>query len=131
MARQKVKVDDLTKAVMATLKDFENATDDSIERALKEGSDYALNELHNAHPSGSEKYGKWDEYNKGWTSTKGSRGKKFKYKTIHNKTHYQLTHLLEKGHALVNGGRTRAFPHIKPVEDKTEDIFINAIKKEI
>lgn len=51
-------------------------------------------------------------------------GKKF---IIHNKKHYRLTHLLEKGHAKVNGGRVSARVHIAPVEDRA----INDFKEEL
>ncbi|ACD23435.1 hypothetical protein FDE76_14765 [Clostridium botulinum] len=41
-----------------------------------------------------------------------------KRKTWHVKSpYYRLTHLLEKGHALAGGGRTKAYPHIKYGED--------------
>ena len=51
--------------------------------------------------------------------------------TVWNEKHYQLTHLLEKGHALRDGGRSAAFPHIAPVEQKCEDELIRNIKKNI
>lgn len=47
------------------------------------------------------------------------------------KPHYRLTHLLENGHALQNGGRTRAFPHWKPAEDFAVKEFTEGVTKVI
>lgn len=123
---KKVKVDDLSKAILEELKNYEGVTEEAAEKGLTETSKSALRELRNAHPSGSGEYGSWDAYNKSWKILKLKRDKKA---VIHNEKHYRLTHLLEKGHAKVNGGRTRAFPHIKPVEDKCDDELLKNIKK--
>lgn len=51
--------------------------------------------------------------------------------TAYNEDHYRLTHLLEFGHALRSGGRTRAFPHIKPAQDKDEKEIIREIEERL
>lgn len=126
---KKVAVDQLSKAIMDELKDYVKVTDEAAWDGVSETAKEAVKELRNAHPAGSGKYGSWDKkYNKGWTQKKTKRDKTI---TIHNATDYQLTHLLEKGHALVQGGRTRAFPHIAPVAEKCEDELFKNIKKQI
>lgn len=129
MSTKKIKVDQLAETVMDIMKEFEEATDEAVDKGVSETAQFAVKELHNAHPSGS---GDWKEYNKGWKYTQTKRDKKYHKKaTVHNVTHYQLAHLLEKGHAKVNGGRTRAFPHIAPVAEKCETKLVEFIKNNI
>lgn len=71
------------------------------------------------------------KYAQGWTVKKGQKNKSYYAVKIWNKTDYQLTHLLEFGHATRNGGRTRAFPHIRPVEEKYSSEFVKKLENKI
>ena len=69
-------------------------------------------------------------YAKGWTS-KFETGRVSSQGIIYNKDLPGLPHLLEKGHAKRNGGRTDGRPHIAPVEQKLIEDFVKAVKEAI
>lgn len=132
MATKKVKIDNLASELTKTLQQYAGATDEIVDKAVSLTAKEAVSELKKANPPGSGQYGSWKEYNQSWKVTQTKRDVRYHKKaTIHNEKHYRLTHLLEKGHALVNGGRTRAFPHIAPVAEKAEKELFENIKKGI
>lgn len=128
---KKIKPEQLAKELERALEDYMDVTDEACEKGVSETAKSAVKALRSAHPSGSGKYGSWDKsYNKGWKVMQTKTDKRYHRKaTVHNATDYQLTHLLEKGHALRQGGRTRPFPHIAPVAEKCEGELLNNIKK--
>lgn len=68
-------------------------------------------------------------YTKGWGNTvQQTRGGV--RVVVHNKKAPGLAHLLEFGHAKKGGGRTRAFPHIAPVNEKVEERWEKYFREE-
>lgn len=78
----------------------------------------------------SHGWGEHTGYAKGWTS-QFETNRYSAQGVIYNKDVPGLPHLLENGHALRNGGRTRAVPHIAPVEEKLTAEFQKAVENAI
>lgn len=116
------------------LQDFlENYAED-IEEDVKDATNTIVKEAKAELVKTSPKSGvaRDTKYYKGWALKNGTKNKNYRYtRVIWNKTNYQLTHLLEFGHATRNGGRTKAIPHIRPVEEKYGVKFADLIEKKI
>ena len=101
--------------------DIQNEIVSEAERLGKEGA----KELRHISPPNA----RTGRYRKGWTSVLERTFTEVKV-TIHNKTAYQLTHLLENGHRLTRNGQlignVKAYPHITPVGEKiSQEFYLN------
>lgn len=126
---KKVKPDDLQKAVMDYLIQYKEDIDEDVIETVDETTRKAKTELKETSPRG--KGSRANPYYRGWAVKLSKRKTGVYHKVVWNKTNYQLTHLLEFGHATRNGGRTRAIPHIRPVEEKYNVEFVDLLGKKI
>jgi hypothetical protein len=62
-------------------------------------------------------------------ATKQEKSSQSLQMVVHSKDRYQLTHLLEKGHAKRGGGRVAARPHIAPAEQEGVELLQSLIEK--
>lgn len=124
-----IKPDELQKAVMDYLENYKEDIDEDVIETVDEITKKARNELKQTSPRG--KGTRSNPYYKGWAIKLSKRRSGVYHKVIWNKTNYQLTHLLEFSHATRNGGRTKAIPHIRPIEQKYNVEFVDKLEKKI
>lgn len=117
-----VKIDDLSDEIARALQEYTEEVTEGLEEAKIASAKEGVKMLKKA----GEFKDRRPRYRKGW-----SRKKVGTAQVIHNRTDYQLTHLLEKGHAKRNGGRTKAFEHIAPVEEKVIKDYEQRVEKVI
>ncbi len=128
----RVTIDGLDEAIKAELENYANtevrqASNESFAEAAKEAAKMLKK------PGPYKK--RTGDYARDWTS--GERGKRsnviteLKAFSVYNKSHYQLTHLLEHGHQSRNGGRTRAFSHIATVNEQVGEMILGKITRKL
>ena len=106
---QTVRIDQLADAVMKGLEDYANLAADDLKRDVQKAGKAVKQQIESTAPKKTGKYAK------SWAVKKTRESSDSIQVVVHSKR-YQLTHLLEFGHAKRGGGRTRAFPHIAPAE---------------
>ena len=102
-------------------KDVQNSTKRNVDAVAKE----CVQRLRNTSPR------KTGSYAKGWGTKKQGEMDVI----VHNRTDYQLTHLLENGHVVRNKkgtyGRAPAHKHIAPVEEWANNELPLEIEREL
>ena len=125
-------IDGLGDAIMSKLEDWANG---ELKRAVNEGLKETAAAAEKALKQGGPYRERTGKYTKDWThDARGSRASAItglNGYSVYNKKHYQLTHLLEKGHQARGGGRVRAFEHIGPVNDTLGELAVQKISQKV
>lgn len=115
-----IKIDGLADAIEDVLQEYSKVTQEAMQRAVDDTARDTVERLKETSPKAPG----GGAYAKSWAEkATGTKRAGVYQKTVYNKAHYRLTHLLEKGHATVNGERTAAQPHIAPAEEAAIEQF--------
>lgn len=117
-----VDVSGLYVAIETELAKYSQEVADQIKKDVQEVAKECLEEIKQKSPKRTGKY------RRGWRTEVVFESNEDLRIVIHNKTSGQLTHLLELGHAKVNGGRVEGRPHIGPAEQRAKKSLLEKAK---
>lgn len=116
-------MNDFTQQLTAAMQQYSGTVAGDIEKALKDVGKETVKKVKELSPV------RTGGYKKSWTAKVERKDGSVKV-TVYNKK-YQLTHLLEHGHKIRHGGRTKAQPHIAQAEAFAEAAAMEAIEKAV
>jgi hypothetical protein len=108
------------------LKAYSDEVAEGIKKSVKDVAKETVRTLKATSPR--SKMSGPGKYEDGWTSKVEFESPEDIRMRISNRTKPQLTHLLENGHATVNGDRVDGRPHIRPAEQAAADKLVGAVK---
>ena len=122
MAADRIKIDRLAAVVMEGLQEYADLATEDLKASIKRAGDSAKKDVQAGAPTDT------GAYKKSWAVKTTRETANALEVTVHSRNRYQLAHLLEFGHAKRGGGRTRAFPHIAPAEQRAAEILVREVE---
>lgn len=123
MATDRVKIDQMAHVIMEGLQEYADLATDDMKAAVKKAGNEAKKDVQAGAPVRSGKY------KKSWTVKTTKENSNSLELTVHSRNRYQLAHLLEFGHAKRGGGRTKAFSHIAPAEQRATELLEKEVER--
>lgn len=120
-----VQIDNLASEVMKGLMEYKDLVTSDMKVAVRKAGRSVKKDIQANAPK------KTGAYSKSWKVSTTKETSESLELTVHSPKKYQLTHLLEKGHAKRGGGRTKAVPHIAPAKESAVKQLESDIKKAI
>lgn len=124
-----IDINEFAEAIEEIMSKIKDKTTKGLDRATTRISTKAVEAVKSTSPVMT------GDYKNGWRKKLDgelSRQQLAKVYQVHNATDYQLTHLLEFGHANARGtGRTPAYVHIEPVQKMIDEEYTAEAAKEI
>lgn len=117
-----VSVDGLADAISRELQAYSQDVADDLKKSVRKAARACVNELKATSPEDT------GDYRNGWQVKSAYESNSDIRVDVHNATDYQLTHLLEDGHAKVGGGRVEGTPHIGPAADNAAALLEKDVK---
>lgn len=113
----KVTLENFSETIQKIIDEYGEEVDKNLDEVVNKTGQKAVQLLRSTSPV-DEHSPQSGAYKKGWRLQKSEKAKSRLFHTaIAYNVHPGLPHLLEFGHALRQGGRAPAVPHIKKVED--------------
>ena len=122
---QNVSIDDMDDVIMKELEKYANLATDDMKDAVKDTAKSIKSDIEGSAPVLTGRY------KKSWKIKKIRENANSLDVLVHSSNRYQLTHLLEFGHAKRGGGRVAGKPHIAPAAEKGEQDLIKAIEEKL
>lgn len=120
-----IKVDQLVDEVMKGMEEYAKLATDDLKKDVQKAVKTVQEQIKSSAPVRTGRYAK------SWTSKKTKETSDSIEYTVHSKNRYQLTHLLENGHAKRGGGRVRAIPHIAPAEAVGAEQLVRDVERDL
>ena len=122
MAGDRCRIDQMAHVIMEGLQEYADLAAEDMKAAVRKAGNAAKKDIEANAP---EKTG---AYKKSWAVKTVRENANAMEVVVYSRNRYQLAHLLEFGHALRQGGRTRAFPHIAPAEERAAEMLVREVE---